>query len=299
MSKIKKLLSNPYRIFYNFNHSKLSRLLSDKAFLKLIFRARVGYKLDLNNPVTFNEKLQWLKLNDRNPLYSRLADKYDVREYVQRKIGEEHLIPLIGVWDKFDDIDFSKLPNQFVLKCTHDSGSVFVCEDKNTFDIKGVRKKINKALKQNFYYRGREWAYKNIKPRIIAERYLSDLSEGGIADYKVFCFSRKPEVIMLCKDRFSNEGLTLDFFDTEWKHLDLLRPIYHPNSKVSDEKPRVLDQLLDLSATLSTGFPFVRTDFYILKDKILFGELTFYPGDGFEAFKPECWDKKWGSLIDL
>lgn len=299
MNRIRKFLKNPYKVFYKLNYLKLSRLLPDKLFLKLIFRAKVGYKLNLENPVTFNEKLQWLKLNNRDTLYSKLADKFEVREYIKEKIGEEHLIPLIGVWDKFDDIDFSQLPNQFVIKCTHDSGSVCICKDKESFDIKSAKKVINKALKQNFYYRGREWAYKNIKPRIVVEEYISDLSEIGVCDYKVFCFNGKPEAILLCKDRFSEDGLTIDFYDCAWNHMNFSRPVYYPHSKVQNKKPQMFDELLNLSTKLSKGIPFVRTDFYITRDEILFGELTFYPGDGFEAFDPELWDKKWGDLLKL
>lgn len=272
--------------------------LPDEPFLKLRYRIEMGKKLNLKNPQTFNEKLQWLKLYDRKPEYTKMVDKYEVRKYIAEKIGEEYLIPLLGVWDSFDEIDFDKLPNQFVLKCTHDSGGLVICKDKSQLDIAAAKKKIEKCLKRNFYYITREWPYKNVKPRIIAEKYMVTEDGQEIKDFKVHNFNGKPEFILVCDGRFSPEGLTEDFYDTSWKHMNISR-LDIPNKQEHHPKPQTLEKMIELSESLAKSIPFVRTDFYEVSDKIYFGEITFFPASGLKGFVPMEWDYKWGKLIKL
>ena len=256
----------------------------------------MGKKLDLENPQTFNEKLQWLKLYDRKGEYTKMVDKYEVRKYIAEKIGEEYLIPLLGVWDKFDDIDFDKLPNQFVLKCTHDSGGLVICKDKSKLDIDAARKKINKCLKRDFFKLTREWPYKNVKPRIIAEKFMADKSGGEIKDYKIHNFNGKPQFILVCDGRFSKEGITEDFYDTAWNHMSIKRPNV-PNKIKQHDKPLALEKMLELSAVLAKDIPFVRTDFYEIDGNIYFGEITFFPASGLKRFEPNNWDYDLGKKI--
>ncbi len=297
LNKVIRYLTNKkYRFDINASRFGYKRM-SDEEFLKIKYRNAFGRDLALLSPNTFNEKLQWLKLNDRNPIYTKLVDKYEVKEYVGNIIGKEHVIPTIGVWDSFDQIDFFQLPNQFVIKCTHDSGGVIVCKDKKNFNYKEAKQKINKCLKRNYFFSSREWPYKNVKPRIIAEQYMED-STGTLQDYKIHCFNGEPKFILVCRDRFSTTGLTEDFFDVEWNHLDVKRP-GNENSKEKIQVPKTLKEMLELSALLSASCPFLRVDFYEVDGKIYFGELTFYPASGFERFIPDKWDKTFGDWIDL
>jgi len=287
----------------------LADLLSDEIYLKCSYRARVGTKLHLDNPQTFNEKLQWLKLHDRNPLYTTLSDKYAVRQYIKDKIGEKYLIPLLGgPWESFDEINFDALPNQFVLKCTHDSGGVVVCRDKSRFDINAAREKISRCLKRNYYLIGREWPYKNVPPRIIAEQYMTDdgdipESDGperitDLKDYKFFSFNGTVKVMYVASNRASTtEETNYDFFDMDFQHLPFTS--VHPNAAVPPKKPATFDEMRELAERLSQGFPHVRVDFYEIDGKVYFGEMTFYHGSGTEPFEPDEWDTILGSWIDL
>ena len=196
-----KLIRSPRRILLGLTSRGFLNFLPDETILKIKFKDRIGKELNLKKPKTFNEKLQWLKLYDRNPAYTKLVDKYEVRKHIAKTIGQEYLIPLLGVWDTFEDINFSKLPNQFVLKCTHDSGGLIICTDKNRLDIDAARKKINKCLKRNYYYPGREWPYKNVKPRIICEKYMVDESGTELKDYKFMCFNGEVKCIFVCLNR--------------------------------------------------------------------------------------------------
>lgn len=263
--------------------------MSDKIYLELLFKERMGYPLDLDNPRTFNEKLQWLKLYDRRPKYTMMVDKYAVKQYVADKIGSEHIIPTLGVWDRFDDIDFDKLPNQFVLKCTHDSGGLVICKDKSKLDMAAARRKITTSLKCNYYLAGREWPYKNVPRKILAEQYMEDESGFELKDYKVHCFNGVPKVILVCRNRFGKDGIMEDFYSTEWQHLDVKRPAI-PNGQ-DLQKPEELDEMLELSRKLSKDIPFIRTDFYTIKGKLYFGELTLYPASGLKGFEPDSYDK--------
>ena len=288
IKKILIILSNKY--FFNY--------LSDKIYLKLKYKMLMKKELDLDNPKTFNEKLQWLKLYDRNPEYTKMVDKYDVKEYVSKIIGEEYVIPTIGVYEKFDNIDFAKLPNQFVMKCTHDSGGIIICKDKKKLDINLARKKINKSLRNNYYYKHREWPYKNVKPRIIIENYLDDGKNSQLNDYKIMCFNGKAKCSFVCSERDNKDlGLAVTFFDLDWNRMPFERH-YRSSDKVI-LKPKNYNKMIELSEKLSENIPFVRVDWYEINGKLYFGELTFFPGAGFEEFTPEEWDYKIGDMLEL
>lgn len=276
----------------------LYKYMPDELYLKKKFKTLVGYSLDLDNPKTYNEKLQWLKLHDRNPLYTKLVDKYEVKKYVAEKIGSRYVIPTLGVWDSFDQIDFDSLPNQFVLKCTHDSGGLVICKEKRLFDIEYARRKINSSLRQNYYYVHREWPYKNVKPRIIAEEYMEDTITGELRDYKFFCFGGIPKALFIASDR---QDLTtdtkFDFYDMNFVHLNITNG--HPNAKKEMKKPVSFDEMKILAKKLSAGIPHVRVDFYEVDGRVYFGELTFAHWSGFVPFDPIEWDYTFGSWMEL
>lgn len=297
MSNLFKYLKKPSLLYFKLSAKGFFKNVPDDIQIKRLYKIKMGKKLSLSNPQTFNEKLQWLKLNDQKDIYTKLVDKYEVKKYLENVIGKQYIIPTIGVYEKFDDIDFDKLPNQFVIKCTHDSGGVFICKDKTKINMKLIKKKINQFLKREYYYIWREWPYRNVKPRIIIEKYMSCNNED-LQDFKVHNFNGIPKIILVCKDRYKKSGLTEDFFDVEWNHLDIRRP-NHGNSINLIPKPDKLDEILELSKKVSKEIPFVRTDFYIVNDKVYFGEITFFPASGFEKFIPEEWDMKLGSYIDL
>lgn len=275
----------------------LLKFVPDKIYLKVYYRLRFHSKLNLKNPKTFNEKIQWLKLNDRNPEYIKIVDKYEVRKIIKEKIGGEYLVPIYGVWDTFEQIDFEKLPEKFVLKCTHDSGGVVICKNKNDLDKEKAKKKIEKCLKNNFYYIAREWPYKKVKPRIICEQYLEDSQNKELIDYKIMCFNGNPKCLFVCIDRESNSGLKLNFYDLDWNKLPFKRR--YPNFDRKIQKPKQFDKMLELAKKLSKDIPFVRVDFYEVNEKIYFGELTLFPGGGFEEFTPSKYDEELGSWINL
>lgn len=270
----------------------------DKIYLNKKFKQVFRRNINWTNPTTYNEKLQWLKIYDRNPLYTKLVDKYEVRQYVAEKIGEEYLIPCLGVWDKYEDIDFSQLPNEFVLKCTHDSGSVVICKDKESFDFDEARKKISNGLKRNFYYNAREWPYKNVKPRIIAEQYMEDLSTSQLKDYKFFVFDGEVKALFIASDRGKqNEEVKFDFYDEKFNWMDMRHG--HPNSVEKSDKPGCFEEMKSLAVKLASDFPQARVDFYACNGKILFGEITFFHHSGFVPFEPAIWDDTFGAWIEL
>lgn len=296
--KLKNFISDSAKRILYLSQLGFYRHMDDRKYLEKLYRATFGKELNLENPQTFNEKLQWLKLYDRKPIYTTMVDKYAAKEYVADKIGEEYIIPTLGVWDKFDDIDFDALPDQFVLKCTHDSGGLAICRNKKTFDIAAARKKINRCLKRNYYYTFREWPYKNVKPRIIAEKYMVDESGYELKDYKIFCFDGQPKIMFIATDRANPEEETkFDFFDMEFNHLPFQNG--HPNAKKSIMQPKGFEKMKELAAKLSAGIPQVRVDFYDIDGKVYFGELTFSHWSGFVPFDPEEWDYKLGAWIDL
>lgn len=273
------------------------KIIPDKIYLKIKFFVKMKKRLNLKSPKTYNEKLQWLKLYDRKDKYTMMVDKYEVKKYVSDVIGEEYIIPTLGIYNTFDEIDFSKLPNQFVIKCTHDSCGLIIVKNKAKLDIDMARKKINNCLKQNYYYYGREWPYKNVKPRIIIEKYMVDESGYELKDYKFFCFNSKVKFMFIATDRSSNNETCFDFYDENFKHLPFING--HPNSKKNIKKPKNYNKMIELAEKLSINIPHVRVDFYNVNGKIYFGEMTFYHWSGFMPFKPEEWDYKFGNMIKI
>ena len=297
LSKIKNILKKPSRVvLYVLAKPWINRFIPDKTFLKLEYRFVMGKKLNLKNPRTYNEKLQWLKLYNRKDEYTMMADKYAVREYVEKNIGEEYLIPLIGVWDSVEEIDFDALPHQFALKCNHTSGDgVIICKDKSALDIEKTKKDLKKAMKTDFSLQNREWPYKNIKRKIIAEKYMVDESGTQLKDYKFFCFNGEVKAMFVATDR--GVDTRFDFYDSEFNHLDILNG--HENAVKPISKPEGFDEMLTLAEKLSAGLPHIRVDFYDINGKVYFGEVTFYHWSGFTPFEPEDWDYTFGSWIEL
>lgn len=280
-------LSN--RVFFN--------KMSDETYLKLRYNCIMGRKLNLDNPVTYNEKLQWLKLYDRKPEYTKMVDKYEAKKYVADIIGEEYIIPTLGVWDTVDDIDFDALPKQFVLKCTHDSGGLVICKDKAELDIEETKNTLNHFLHRNFYSIHREWPYKNVKPRIIAEKYMEDESGYELKDYKFFCFNGKVNAMFIATDRNAETETCFDFFDCNFNHMPVING--HPNTKKEIKKPLGFEKMIELAEKLSSGIPQVRIDFYDINGNIYFGEITFFHWSGLKKFEPEKYDKIFGDWITL
>lgn len=291
--KVKKYI---IRKIVSLNPKRFS-FLSDEIYLQLKFYDAFGRFMDFSNPKTFNEKLQWLKVYNHRPEYTQMVDKYAVKQYVSDKIGNKYIIPTLGVWETFDDIDFDKLPNQFVLKCTHDSGGLVICKDKAKLDMKSAKKKIDTCLKNNYFYMGREWPYKNVKPRIIAEQYLSnDDQHDELSDYKVLCFNGVPRLVEIHKGRFSGHH-TQDFYDIDWKKTKFEQPDDPLSDEIMD-KPVFAKEMFELTSVLAAGIPHVRVDWYYTKGKLLFGEITFFDGSGFFPFIDNQ-DEILGSWITL
>ncbi len=295
--KIAKGIRNPRKVFYSFigNLSKFKN--SDSIQIKRGWYGRMSYKLNLRSPKSYNEKLQWLKLHDRRPQYTTMVDKYAVKKYVADTIGEKYIIPTLGVWDKFDDIDFNSLPDQFVLKCTHDSGGLVICKDKNNLDLIKAKAKIESSLHTDYYLSGREWPYKNVPRRIIAEKYMEDSKTGELRDYKFFCFNGVVKWLFIATDRQNREEPYFDFFDMDFNHLPMQHG--HPNAPVLPEKPEKFELMKELATKLSQGIPHVRVDFYEVDGAVFFGELTFFHHGGWTPFMPEKWDYIFGEEIDL
>lgn len=279
--------------------------IPDEPYLKLLYFIRMKKPLKLNPPETFNEKLQYLKIHDHNESYSQLADKAEVKKYIAKTLGEQYVIPQLGIWDRAEDIDFDLLPDQFVLKCTHDSGSFIICKDKASFDKKRAVTALSKALKRNFYNSKREWAYKGLKGRIIAEQYMEDYMENGkgtgkpLSDYKLFCFNGRAETIFVVRGGHTDESqVKRRMYDRNWKLLPVGFHGKAPETE-ADERPAQLEEMLTLAEKLSKGIPFVRVDFYIINEQIYFGEMTFFHMSGCETFIPESFDKTLGDMLRL
>lgn len=270
----------------------------DARFLKMKWKLYMDYPLDLDNPQTYNEKLQWQKLHDRKPEYIKMVDKYEAKDYVASIIGEEHIIPTLGVYEKVEDIDFDTLPNQFVLKCTHDSGGIVICKDKSELNRETACDKLRKGLKTNFYYQNREWPYKGVKPRIIAEKYMVDESGYELKDYKWFCFNGEPKALFIASDRGNPlEETKFDFFDMDFNHLPFTNG--HPNANKKINKPAGFEKMKELAAKLSKDMMQARIDFYDINGQIYFGEITFFHWSGMKPFVPREWDYKFGEMIKL
>lgn len=297
MKKICDYLKNPETIILGLGRRGLLNFLTDKQYLDIVYRMTFDRKLDLSKPVTFNEKLQWLKINDHNPLYVQLVDKATVKEYVEKMIGAEYIIPTIGRWSSVEDIDFDGLPDKFVLKCNHDSGGVVVCKDKNTLDIISAKNKLDKCMNINGFNYGREWPYKNVKPCIIAESYIENESLGDLRDYKFFCFSGKVRCFKIDYDRFTKHKA--NYYDPEGNLLPFTEVSFSVDVRPDIELPKALNKMMYLSEKLSAGFSFVRVDFYETDEKIYFGEMTFYPASGLGKFTLDEWDYKLGEWLNL
>ena len=297
----KYLTDSDYRFLVRSNITGCPRMC-DEDFLRRKFKARVGRELDLDNPRTFNEKLQWLKLHNRRPEYTVMVDKYRVRDYIREKLGEEYLIPLIGAWDSPDEIDFDALPDRFVLKCNHNSGlGMYICKDKSKMDVKAVKKELRRGLAQDYYLTGREWPYKDVPRKIICEKYITDNAETDcLTDYKFYCFGKEVDSVMVCIER--NTGSPkFYFFDRNWT---LKR--YNKRGKEAPEdftlpKPESMDKMFDIAKQLAEGCdsPFVRVDLYSAKGQIYFGELTFFPDSGFDPNRLPETDRYFGELTKL
>ena len=280
----------------NFAKMRITHFIPDTLYLKVRYRLCIHNKLNFRNPLSFNEKLQWLKVYYHNPLYEKLVDKYEVKFYVKNNFPDLKIIPTLGVWDTPEEIEYDKLPNQFVIKCTHDSGSIIICNDKKKLDVISTNRKLKAALNKNMYYSGREWVYKNLKPRIIAEELISDGSDE-LKDYKLMCFNGTFKCCFVCSERFSGQGLHVTFFDENWNILPFSR--HYPRKNDGIPKPKCYDRMIILAEKMSQGMPFVRIDFYEVRDEIYFGEYTFFPGSGFEEFEPEKWDYIIGEWLHL
>lgn len=295
--KLRKVVKNP-RILLTLMLIRIAPLFPDKLYLRLIFFARTGKRLNLDNPLTYNEKLQWLKLYNRKREYTKMVNKIEAKKYVASIIGDEYIIPTIAEYNSVKEIEWEKLPDKFVLKCTHDSGGIVICKDKSQLEIKSAIKTISKSLKRSYFYQNREWPYKNVTPRIICEEYKVDESGYELKDYKWFCFDGQVKACYIASDRGNpNEETKFDFYDENFNHLPFTNA--HPNATRELSKPVGFEKMKELAAQLSQGIPHVRVDFYDINGQIFFGELTFFHMSGMTPFEPEEWDYKLGEWIKL
>ena len=290
---IKKSIAG--RLFLFWMH--ISRVITDdRLYIKVFYLLAMGEKLDFNNPKTFTQKIQWLKLYNTDPQYARMVDKYEARQIINSKIGDDYLIPLYGVWKSYDDIEFNKLPNEFVLKTTHDSGTVIICNSKNIFKKELARKIITKSLKRNYFYKSREYPYKNAIPRVIAEKYMHDENQKKLDDYKFFCFSGVPKFLQVTKEIDGNKNVC--YFDMNFSRLPFNTGKYKTNHSIFT-KPFKFAEMIEIAKILSHDLIHVRIDLYFINDRIYFGEYTFHHNGGIIEFKPQKWNEIWGNLIKL
>ena len=303
--RVKRVFKSIFKMIYDLDYRfyvtscyGMHNKMVDKKFLERKFKAVFHRKLNLENPQTMNEKLQWLKLYNRDPRYTQYVDKYLVREYVKETIGKEYLIPLLGVWENAKDIDFNKLPEQFVFKCNHNSGlGMYICKNKNTMNYAKVISELEKGLKQNYYLTGREWPYKNVPRKIIAEKYIVDESGYELKDYKFYCFNGIVKLVMVNSDRMTENKTKADYFDENYQHLDFKWG--YENADIIPEKPEKFELMKSLAEKLAANIPHVRVDFYQTPEGVYFGEMTFFDGSGFDKIEPIEWDYKLGSWIKL
>lgn len=269
--------------------------MPDEAYLQMMYKCHMGQKLDLSNPITYNQKLQWLKLHDRRPEYRIYADKYAVREFLKQTVGEEYLIPTIGVYNNVEEIPWEELPNQFVLKCTHASGTNIICHDKNKLDIEKSKQQLKKWMNMDFFWQGREWQYKNMHPKIICEQFMVDESGYELKDYKFHCFNGEPKCLNVILNRYS--GLNANFYDLEWNPLPFYQ--HYAPSKAEVAKPKSFDKMVEFAKKFSQGLPYIRVDYYEVNGHLYIGELTLHPASGWLEFAPESADELLGSWIEL
>ena len=298
LKKILSFLIHPSKIIIYFASRGLIPL-NDKTYLSLQYKNLLGVKPNLNNPKTFNEKLNWLKLYDRKDEYTVMVDKYLAKEWVANKIGSSYIIPTLAIYDSFEDIDFKKLPNNFVIKCTHDSGGNVVCRDKSKLNIDVARKKINKTLKKNFYYMAREWPYKNVSKKIIVEQFMEDENQkNGLIDYKFYCFNGDPKFLYVSEGLEDHSTAKISFLNLDFTFAEFQREDY-VHFKDLPKKPQNYDKMVEIAKKLSKNIPFVRVDLYEINNKIYFSELTFSPCGGFMKFTPVEYDLIVGELLDI
>ena len=301
MKSLGYYIKNPRIVFEGLTIKFVGKLLPDKTFIKLLYHYVTGNELDLENPKTFTEKLQWLKINDKNPLYPTLVDKISAKKWVAEKIGGTYIIPTLCVWDRIEDVDFSNLPDKFVLKCNHNSGNVIICQNRKSFDVDAAKRALEKSLNDRYYLKGREWPYKYVKPRVFAEIYMSpsDIWEyKPLIDYKFYCFNGVPMYVQVIKNRGYDE--TVDFYNMNWEKQPFTG--VNPTAKMSDKvdtAPSTLENMKEVAAKLSMGFPFMRVDLYEINHKVYFGELTLYPSGGFGCFKPKEYNLIIGNQLRL
>lgn len=304
ITRMKKYVTHPSKLFKTIIavliNSVFGRLVSDKAYIKTMWWIKFGSRphLDLNNPKSFNEKIQWLKLNDRKLIYTTMVDKYEAKKYVAEQMGEDYIIPTYGVWEQFNDIDFSKLPEKFVLKCTHDSGGLVIVRDKKKLDINKARIKIEHSLKRNYYWSGREWPYSNVKPRIIAEAYMEDCASESLRDYKFYCFDGIPKFLYISEGLENHSTARISFLTCDWQFAPYQRSDYKPFDTLPS-KPSKFNEMLSIAGKLSTGHPFLRVDLYEINGHVYFSELTFFPCGGFMPFKNPEHDAEIGRMLHL
>lgn len=296
-NKYLRILTDPAFRFDILASRNLLFWMSDEQILSKKYEYCFHQKPNLKSPKTYNEKLQWLKLFDRRRVYTDMVDKYEAKRFIADRIGEQYIIPTLGVWDRFEEIDFEKLPDQFVLKCTHDSGGLVICRDKSKFDIAAAKEKIKKSLKRNYYYVGREWPYKDVKPRILAEQYMQDETDGELRDYKFFTFSGVPRVVYITQGRSAAGQTTADFFDMDFNHLDL--KMDHDNAENMPHPPVHFQLMKELAALLSNGVPQLRVDFYEVNGRVYVGELTFFHCGGMAPVTPKAWADQLAEWIEL
>lgn len=308
-SRVKKIIHNPALLFLTLGQRGFFNWIPDEQYLKIAYRIKMGKMLDLNNPQTFNEKIQWLKLHDRRPEYTQMVDKIEAKKLVANAIGEEYIIPTLGVWNHFDEIDFDKLPDQFVLKCSHDSGGLVICRDKSKLDKEAARKKIESCLKHNFYWGQREWPYKNVKPRILAEKYMEDNKTHdlrdyentvqGLVDYKFFCFDGSPKLLYISKGLEDHSTAEISFYSMTGEEEEFHRRDYKPyHNAILPDNFEKMKQLSERIAR-KVNNPFVRVDLYSINGKLFFSEITFSPCSGMLPFEPSSADLLLGRMIQL
>ena len=298
MKKVLNAVCQPWKIVAHPAIRKYENWMPAEIYLRCFYRTLMGEKLNLKSPQKYSEKLQWLKLYNRKPIYTDMVDKWAAKKFVAEKIGEEHIIKTYGVWDSFDEIDFASLPDRFVLKCTHDSAGLVICKNKSDFRMEDARNKISACLGRNFYYSGREWPYKNIKPRVLAEEYMEDHALHELRDYKLFTFNGVPKIMHLVSNRQNvTEETYGDFFDMDFNRLDLT--MGHPNAPICPEKPCNFEKMKEFAAILAEGTIHLRVDFYEVDGDFFFGELTFFQDSGFTDIQPSSWNQILGDWIEL
>lgn len=272
--------------------------MPDDLYLRIKYRLAIGKKLNLKDPQTFSEKLQWMKLYNRRPEYTVMVDKVKAKEFVAGILGEEYIIPTLSVWENPDEIDFAQLPERFVLKVNHNSGTgMYICRNKSEMDVEKVKAELKKGLAEDYYKKNREWPYKNVPRRVFAEKYMED-EYGELRDYKMFCFDGEVKALFIATDRSKGDhAVKFDFFDENFKHLPFTNG--HPNAETTPQKPESFEEMKRLAQKLSKGIPHVRIDFYDINGRIYFGEMTFFHWSGLVPFVPEEWDYKFGEWLKL